>query len=360
MSIVGTRGYPSFYGGFETLVRKLAPYLVNDGWDTIVYSRPKAVKLDDPDLDSRVRSIVTRGLEKQSLSTLTYGMTSSVDAALKNVDVALIMNVANGFWLPILKARGIRTVVNVDGIEWERAKWGTAAKRAFMAGAKMTAKYADELVFDSVGIADYWNEYFDRTGTFIPYGGELEYPTIETPQFEKGTYALIVARFVPENSIEEFIAAIELMGDTPVVVVGSSGYDGPYDEKMRELEESRANVTWLGHVKDDRLLFSLWENSGAYFHGHSVGGTNPALVQAMACSAPIVARDTTYNREVLAENGIFVDPVPGAIAEQLQRLVSDTELQVRLGAGARNRAASAYTWNGVCKSYSELLRSAIT
>jgi glycosyltransferase involved in cell wall biosynthesis len=268
------------------------------------------------------------------------------------------MNVANGFWLPALKARGIRTVVNVDGIEWERAKWGTAAKQTFKAGARLTARYADELVFDSTEIAKHWKKDFDREGTYIPYGGERGYAKLDSPRFTPGSYALVVARFVPENTIDEFLTAAEMLDDIDVVIVGSSGFGGQFDERAQHLAATKSNVTWLGHLADDRALFSLWENCGAYFHGHSVGGTNPALVQAMACGAPTVARDTKYNREVLDTHAIFVPPEATAIASAIAGLVGDRKKQEQLRAGVQARSKDAYTWDDVCGRYAKLIENA--
>jgi glycosyltransferase involved in cell wall biosynthesis len=337
VAIIGTRGYPSYYGGFETAVRKLAPYLAEQGWDVTVYGRPGSTRDDDPQLDARVRRRVSRGLETKSLSTLTYGLTSIVDCFFRKPDVALIMNVANGFWLPLLKARGIPTLVNVDGIEWEREKWGRLAKLVFRWGAKMTARWADELVFDAREIGRRWSEGFDRDGVFIPYGGE---PAPEVLPVEPGLtdrgYVLVVARFVPENTILEFIAAAEtIAANHDVVIVGSSGYGGEMDDRVAELARGNERVHWLGHVSDDRRLFALWQHAGAYFHGHSVGGTNPALVQAMMLGAPVVARDTVYNREVLDAAGVFVAPRPGTIAEAVERVLNDPGLQESLAEGAR-------------------------
>ena len=132
VAVIGTRGYPSYYGGFETAVRRLVPSLADAGWDVTVYGRNGAQN-DDPTRDPRVTVRQTRGIESKALSTLTYGFTSSVDAIVRGTDVALVMNVANGFWLPLLRLRGVRTVVNVDGIEWERAKWGKLARVVFLA-----------------------------------------------------------------------------------------------------------------------------------------------------------------------------------------------------------------------------------
>ncbi len=354
--IIGTRGYPSYYGGFETAVRKLAPYLADAGWDVTVYGRHGATRDDDPALDPRVRRVVTRGTDSKSLSTLSYGFWSAIDAWRRKPDVALIMNVANGFWLPLLKLRGIPTVVNVDGIEWDRAKWGRLAKFVFKAGAWMTARFADELIVDSIEIGRRWRESFSRDGEYIPYGGDVPESLPVEPGLHHRGYVLMVARFVPENTIEEFFDAAERLAvKHDVVVVGSSGYGGELDERARELDESHELVRWLGHVSDDSRLLSLLQHAGAYFHGHSVGGTNPALVQAMACGAPIVARDTVYNREVLGDEGQFVAPSAPAIVSAVEALLSDSARQTELSTSAAARAKEKFAWNDVNRTYEAVL-----
>ncbi|WPU08583.1 glycosyltransferase [Pseudarthrobacter oxydans] len=357
LAIIGTRGYPSFYGGFETAVRKLAPYLVDTGWDVTVYGRDGAVQTEDPNRDSRVRTKTTPGLETKSLSTLTYGLTAVIDAVRDKPDAALIMNVANGFWIPLLKIRGIPTVVNVDGIEWERAKWGRLAKTVFKLGAWFTAKFATALVADSKEIQRRWKAEFGRDSHFIPYGGEMtgELPVPEG-QKHRG-YILIVARFVPENTVGEFFDAVETLAhEYPVVIVGSTGYGGELDARATYLAEHNNSVTWMGHVSDDQKLHALWQHAGAYFHGHSVGGTNPALVQAMACGAPIVARDTVYNREVLADTASFVVADPEGIANALRQVMERSAGGSFDPSGLKNRAQEFYSWRGVCKDYDAALQ----
>ena len=350
VAILGTRGYPSYYGGFETAVRRLAPYLADQGWNVIVYGRPGSTV--DAEADPRVQSVVTSGLDTKSISTLSYGLSSAVDAARRAPDVALVMNVANGFWLPLLKRRGIPTLVNVDGIEWDRAKWGRLAKFIFRRGARATAKHASRLVFDAIAIGDRWKSDFNRDGAFIPYGGDVPPPSEPVDGLTHRGYALMVARFVPENSIVEFLEAARIIArQWDVVIVGSTGYGGELDDEVARLSAENERVTWLGHVSDDAKLHSLWEHAGVYFHGHSVGGTNPALVQAMACAAPVVARDTIYNREVLGPLGAFVAPDGAAIAAELERVLRSPEEQQRLSDEASRRAASTYTWEAVCAAY---------
>lgn len=358
VAIIGTRGYPSYYGGFETAVRKLSPYLADEGWDVIVYGRKGATKDDDPERDARIRTVVTGGVESKSLSTLSYGLTASLHALKDKPDVALVMNVANGYFLPLLKMRGIKTLVNVDGIEWDRAKWGRLAKFMFKMGAKFTAKFADNLVFDSREIERRWNTEFRREGVFIPYGGDVPPKLPIEPGLEHRGYVLVVARFVPENTIPEFLDAAEIIADKyPVVIVGSSGYGGPLDEQAQALAAKNPNVHALGHISDDARLLSLWQHAGVYFHGHSVGGTNPTLVQAMATGTPIVARDTVYNREVLGEGARYATPAPSDIAGAVLELMSDSNALDRLSAELFSRSRDRYTWEKVNGAYTNAIQS---
>lgn len=354
--IIGTRGYPSYYGGFETAVRKLAPFLADQGWDVTVYGRPGSTKEADPNLDKRIRRVTTRGLETKSISTLSYGLTASLDAARKKPDVALVMNVANGYFLPILRARGIPTLVNVDGIEWDRAKWGRFAKLVFHTGARLAARIGTRMVYDSKEIAARWHDEFGLDGDFIPYGGEVVDPLPIEPGLLHRGYVLVVARFVPENTVPEFLEAAEALSRRwPVVIVGSSGYGGLMDEQARTLSDTAPNVHWLGHLSDDQRLMSLWQHAGVYFHGHSVGGTNPTLVQAMATGTPIVARDTPYNREVLGDHGVFCAPTPVQILSTISNVMNDPTLQERQGAALYSRSRELYTWEGVCHAYDAAL-----
>lgn len=361
ISLIGSRGYPSYYGGFETLVRHLAPYLTDQGWDVSVYCRRGATQNSDPSRDRRVRQVFTRGWDGKSLSTLSHGLTSVGHCAFRRPDVVFVMNVANGYWLPLLRSRNVPSVVNVDGIEWEREKWSAAGKKVFLYGAKTTARQADHIVTDSRAIADRWREEFKRESTTIAYGGTPVDSLQPVDGFVSGAYALLVARLVPENSINEFLDAAEKLSDKwDVVIVGSSGYGGEIEERVRRLAQVQPRVHWLGHISDDDRLFSLWQHAGVYFHGHTVGGTNPALVQAMACGAPTVASDTVYNREVLDTTGIFVSPQPEEICEALDRVLSSRALQSQMGDAARTRQRSELTWERIVRDYDLLFQRALT
>ncbi len=355
-AVIGTRGYPSYYGGFETLNRQLVPHALDAGWDVTVYGRPGSTRPEDPSRRAEARSVETAGVESRSLSTLSFGLSAVLHALVHKPDAALVMNVANGFWLPLLRARGIPTVMNVDGIEWERGKWGPAARVVFQAGAWLSARFAGTLVYDAEAIRQRWLDRFGRDGLVIPYGAHPPGPLPVPAGLEHRGYVLMVARFVPENSVSAFFdAAAAISRRAPVVIVGSSGYGGPFDERAAALAEAHPGIQWRGHISDDQELFALWQHAGVYFHGHSVGGTNPALVQAMACGAPVVARDTVYNREVLGTAGRFAEPTSAEILDAVTELLLDPSEQERLSEAVRRRAARAYTWDAVCDAYLDAL-----
>lgn len=356
---MGTRGYPSYYGGFETAVRHLAPHLADNGWAVRVYGRARTASTSESG-DTRVRTIYTPGIESKSLSTLTFGFTAAIHAVWQRPDVVLIMNVANCLWLPVLKLRRIPAAVNVDGIEWERAKWGLLARATFRLGASITARFAERIVVDAQAIGNYWAKTYGREGCYIPYGGTA--PSGQLPVedgLKQGGYILLVARLVPENSIDAFLDAVPLLKRTaPVVIAGTSGYADKRQMRVQQMAE-RGDIIWLRHISDDRRLHGLWQHAGIYFHGHSVGGTNPSLVQAMACGAPTVARDTVYNREVLANAGVYVDDTPTAIAEAIIALMEDDEARNTMSATAGERALQHFTWTKVNQAYAGVLAGLI-
>jgi glycosyltransferase involved in cell wall biosynthesis len=321
------------------------------GRDTIV--RARAVQRDGIEVRS------TPGVPSKSLSTLTFGHSACRDAARSHVDAALILNVANGYFLKQLEAAGVRTCVNVDGVEWRRDKWGTLARRVFLGGARATVAHADELIFDSEALREIWSAKFGRSGRFIPYGATvrcgLGTEALERQGLPQSGYLLAVCRIVPENNLGLLLDALEFLSpDVPVVVAGDSNYDHPTVRRLRQLA-STGRVTWLGHVEDQDLLDELWQNAGVYFHGHSVGGTNPALLQALALGAPTLALDTEFNREVVGASGQLVSKDPELLAQEIEKILRNPDLADELRAHGRSVVETRYTWPGVCEAYLALL-----
>jgi glycosyltransferase involved in cell wall biosynthesis len=359
LALLGSRGFPSTYGGYETLVRRLAPYLVEAGHDVTVYCRAR-------DGGRRVwrtegvRCVATAGYDSKSLSTLTFGMTATLDASFRSFDSVLVLNIANGFWFPALRAARTPFAVNTDGIEWERGKWSRFGRATFRAGAWMTARNAGALICDSHAIGAIWKETFGRESIFIPYGApvlhDVDSNRLETIGLQNQPYMLVVARLAPENNVELTLDALELLGDQApmAVIVGSANFDSPLEARLRILE-SVGRLKWLGHVDDQQLLTQLWAHSTVYIHGHSVGGTNPALLQALGAGAPTLALDTPFNAEVLPYSGHRYPLDARILADRIQSVVTSTSLRTEMAKRGRSIVRERYSWDDVCRAYMDLL-----
>lgn len=360
IAILGSRGYPSTYGGFETMVREIAPIWADQGLAVTAYCRERVGKARTWQ-EGGVICRWTPGFDNKSASTLTYGLSSHLDASIRGFDAALVLNVANGFFLPLLKARGIGTALNTDGIEWERGKWGRTAKRVFLASAHASARHADVLVADSQEINKIWQRQFGVSSEFIPYGAPVLDGTgddlVRQQGLRPGGYVLVVARLTPENNVGLTLDALDQGSPVPAVVVGDANYDSPIESRLRALD-SRSPVRWLGHVSDQELLNSLWANAGVYVHGHSVGGTNPALLQALGAGAPTLALDTPFNREVVGFEDQLYPADAARLGTMIRRVLIDEDLRRAWATRGRETVRARYDWADVAARYLDALELA--
>jgi glycosyltransferase involved in cell wall biosynthesis len=307
-----------------------------------------------------IRCIATIGLQGKALSTPTFGLTSSIDAVFRDYDAILVVNIANGFWLPLLRLARTPTAVNTDGIEWERGKWNRTAQSVFRRGAQLCAHHASELICDSRAIGDIWSELFGRESTFIPYGApvlsQIGSDRLAGVGLSDRPFLLSVARLVPENNVDLTLDALDLLEnrDLTAVIVGSSvGPSRTVDRLQRLAEQKR--VIWLGHVSDQELLNQLWANCTVYVHGHSVGGTNPSLLQAMGAGAPTLALDTRFNAEVIDHSEQLYKADPADLAARIEWLLDSSSARREIAARQQRRISTDYSWDQVCNSYRAVL-----
>lgn len=357
IAILGTRGYPSSYGGFETFVRHFAPFARSLGHEVVVYGR----ELPGTNLIDGIKVVNAGGFESKRASTLTHGLTATLHARRADYDVCLLLNSANGLFLPLLG--DIPTVLNPDGLEWERGKWGTIARVLFRAGAKLAAKRATTVVADSQEIARHWRNHFGRDPQFIPYGATMPSATatdfVDCLPFAGRTYALVVARLAPENNVDMVLDAFQEL-DRPMhlVVVGDANHPTATAARLAELDRTDDHLTWLGRIDNQEHLSQLWRNASIYIHGHSVGGTNPALLQGMASGAGPLAFNSPFNAEVLGERDHLF-----STAEQLTKLWrcaidGDPADRSEWAQHCMQRVQKAYAWPDVCAAYLSALAEA--
>ncbi len=361
IALVGTRGVPARYGGFETCVEEVGQRLAARGHEVVVYCRTTA-ETNHAETEYKGMTLVhLPALKKRSLETLSHTGLSAGHLFFKRVDVAIVFNSANSPWLPVLRAAGIPVATHVDGLEWKRAKWGTIGKRYYRAAESLAVRWSDALIADAAGIQDYYREEFGVQSTYLAYGAPIleagASDRLAEMHLEPGQYHLVVARFEPENHVHVIVDGyVRSKATLPLIVVGSAPYSDDYTSLVESLGDDR--VRFVGGIWDQELLDQLYANARIYWHGHSVGGTNPSLLRAMGAGAATNAFDVNFNREVLGANGEYfadAEAIP-ALIDAAENSPSDTGLR-----GKKSQAdALAYDWDRVAEGYEQLCRALVS
>ena len=359
IAMIGTRGVPAAYGGFETAVEEIGRRLVDRGHEVTVYCRRTAQPVPKEYLGMTLVELPS--LRHKILETLSHTGMSVLHAILRRpVDVAFVFNAANAPFVPWLRLRGIPTVVHVDGLEWRRGKWGGAGRRYYRWAEQVSVREADALIADSQGIADYYRDEFAITTELISYGTRILHAPPADRLFElglrAGAYHLVVARFEPENHVDVIVEGYRSSGASlPLVVVGSAPYAADHSIRIADLAASDSRIHMLGGIWDQDQLDQLYAHARTYLHGHSVGGTNPSLLRAMGAGTEVIAWDVTFNREALGGHGTYFTRT-----EDLSALIEDAELNPErstgVGAALQRRAEQLYDWDKVTLSYESLAR----
>lgn len=356
IAMIGTRGVPARYGGFETAVEEVGSRLFKAGHEVTVYCRG-----DDRSSEYLgMKRVRLPAVSHPIMETLSHTALSVAHLVAHRTDVAIVFNAANALLLPLIKAAGIPVAVHVDGLEWKRAKWGPMGRRYYLATERLAVAVADELIADAVGIKNYYRERYGADSVFIPYGATL-LDTCDTSRLRElnlspDGYHLVVARLEPENHVDLIIKGYRQSNvGKPLVVVGSVPYPSPHERLVSEMAAADSRIRMLGSVWDVGLLNALYAGSSTYLHGHSVGGTNPSLLRAMGAASDIIALDVVFNREVVGTSGRFFRTAT-ELTELLNAAKATLEGQHQRRAGVRTRAEREYRWDDVAGSYEQLCR----
>jgi glycosyltransferase involved in cell wall biosynthesis len=354
IALLGTRGVPARYGGFETAVEEIGQRLVARGHEVTVYCRGE----DRSREYLGMRRVVLPAVHSRTAETLSHTALSVLHLLPRRPDVAIVFNAANAPLLPLLRAAHVPVAVHVDGLEWKRGKWGRAGRRYYLRAEGWAVRWADALIADAVGIQDYYRERYGVSAEFLPYGAPvLEHPALHRlPELglEPHAYHLVVARLEPENHVDVVLRGyLASSAEQPLVVVGSTPYGGPYVESVHELAASDPRVRMLGGVWDQELLDALYAGASSYLHGHSVGGTNPSLLRALGAGAPVSAFDVGFNREVVGDAGVFFAD-DAEVTAALKQVEGDPLDSRDRGEAGRRSVADRYRWDDVALGYEDL------
>lgn len=361
IALVGTRGVPARYGGFETCVEEVGRRLVKAGHEVVVYCRtPRGEPKPETTEYEGMQLVHLPALRKKSLETLSHTALSVLHLLRNPVDAAIVFNSANAPFLPLLRARGIPVATHVDGLEWKRSKWQGLGRRYYRLAESMAVRWSDRLIADAQGIADYYDGVFEAPTELIAYGAPLlsvsEPATIAELGLAPRGYHLAVARFESENNVHTIVEGYRRSCATrPLIVVGSAPYADAYTAQLHGLADER--VRFLGGVWDQDLLDQLYLNAATYLHGHSVGGTNPSLLRAIGAGASTIAFDVVFNREVLGDAGRYFTDAAGVAQEieDAEAYPATTRLRGRLA----QEIARRYDWDDVAARYDALCQELV-
>lgn len=355
IAMVGTRGVPARYGGFETAVEEVGRRLVDRGHRVVVYCR--TVPGDEgprPETFHGMELVHLPAARKRSLETLSHTALSVRHLGRHRTDAAIVFNSANAPLLPLLRAARIPVATHVDGLEWKRAKWGRIGRRYYRAAESLAVRWSDLLIADAQGIADYYRRVFGAPTTLLTYGAPLITPghdRLAELGLAAGGYHLVVARFEPENHVDLIVDGYRRSGATkPLIVVGSAPYADAYTRRVHALADDR--IRFLGGVWDQQQLDQLYANCFTYLHGHSVGGTNPSLLRAIGAGAAVLAYDVDFNREVVEDVGRYFRSA--ADVATLLELAEGDPAAVALEGKRASELAERYNWDEVAEGYEQL------
>jgi glycosyltransferase involved in cell wall biosynthesis len=359
IAILGTRGIPANYGGFETFAEELATRLTARGHAVWVYCRHHYQ--DAPRREHRgVRLVVLPAIRHKYLDTVSHTALSVLHALFRRYDVLLVCNAANAALCLLPRLRGQRVVLNVDGLERNRRKWNALARLHYRISERLACHIPHAVVTDARTIQAYFRDRYGRKSAMIPYGGGAfdrpPGPTLEALGVAPGGYYLYVSRLEPENNARLVVAAFErLRTERQLLVVGDAPYGAGYIRELRQTADRRILFPGAIYGEGYRELVS---HAFCYIHATEVGGTHPALVENMAAGNLVFCLDTPENREVLGDAGVLFPPgEPAAVAAALQSLEDEPDRFRPLRDAARRRAAAAYDWERVTDDYLDLFRT---
>lgn len=352
LAIVGIRGIPNTYGGFETLVENLVEHLSEDFKITVFCS--------SVDMESSLKSYKGASLEYIPVTShgalgILYDSIGLLKAA-KKYDKILFLGFGGGFAIPLLKKYKSKIVLNIGGLDWKRNKWSPLAQKVIKKAEELLVKNSGKIISDNIGIQEYILQHYKRQSTLITYGGDqanhqqvTNELTVKYP-FLKKDYAFIVTRIQSDNNIEMLLEAFDEKSPMPLVMVGN-WLGSPYGKKIKEKYLGKPNLILLDAIYNRLELDVLRSNCTVYIHGHSAGGTNPSLVEAMYLGLPIFAFASGYNEHTTENKAVYFKS-----ANELSELISkykNIDLD-SFGKEMQEIAQRSYRWGLITDKYKEV------
>lgn len=358
VAIIGTRGIPANYGGFETLVEYLAKYLSNC-IEITVFCSSSVYKNKLTEVHGC--KLIYLPLKANGIQSIVYDIISILKS-VKKYDKILILGASGGIILPLLRKHKAKFILNFGGLDWQRSKWGSCAKRFLKLSERLAVRNSGTLIADNVGIQEYIRYEYKRDSVLIEYGGDqvtkevIDGNDTKKYPFLKQEYALSVARIQPDNNVEMILEAFSEHVSMPVVFIGN--WNGSsYGNEMRRKYSNHHNIILLDSIYDQKELNKIRSNCTVYIHGHSAGGTNPSLVEAMNLGLSIFCYSSGFNEYTTEHKALyFKDKVH--LRELLEN--SDKKKLLKIAHNMQLIADRRYQWRIIADKYANCLNGSIS
>ena len=363
LSIIGTRGYPYVYSGYETFVKQLSERLVTKDCNVTVYchkglfdKRPKEIK--------GIKLVYIPTVETKMLSQPIHSFLSFIHACFLRPDVLLVVNSANGPYGLLTKLFKIPTAINVDGLEWLRPKWKGLGSIYFRWASKMSTFFYDQIINDSDEMRKVYLDLFNRESKVIAYGANIRKSKnpelINSWDIKKREYYLVVGRLIPDNNADLIVKGfLKSNSKKKLVIVGDVPYKDSYVSNLKLIKDER--LVFTGYVNNQDILAELYHNCYVYIHGHEFGGTNPTMIKAMAYGSAILALDTVFNQEMLQKNkfGIFFKKELYSITNAIEYCENEKIKIDMLREESKNGITKKYDWGCITNQYLEVFKDLV-
>ena len=363
ISIIGTRGYPYVYSGYETFIKELSERLVKKECSVTVYCH-KGLFIERPKQLNGINLKYISTIETKILSQFIHSFFSIIHACFSNPDVILVVNSANGPFGLITKLFRKPTVINVDGLEWLRPKWKGLGSVYFKWASKMATLFYDQIINDSEKMRKVYLDLFKTDSKVIAYGADIRRSSnsklINNWNIKKGEYYLVVGRLIPDNNADIIINGfLKSLSDRKLVVVGDVPYKDEFAENLKSINDER--LIFTGYVNDQDILAELYHNSYVYIHGHEFGGTNPTMIKAMAYGCAILALKTPFNNEMLQHGkyGLFFEKQIKNITNKINYCENENILIEKLRNKSVLGITKKYNWDFIVKQYADVFKKLI-
>lgn len=354
IAIIGTRGIPNNYGGFEQCAEYLAVGLVEKGCDVSVYNSHNHPYQKS---DWNGVHIIHQYDPENKIGTagqFIYDLNCILDCRKRDFDIILQLGyTSSSIWGKLLPRKKSIITTNMDGLEWKRSKFSKITQKFLLYAENLAVKYSHYLISDSIGIQSYLKNKYRKNSTYIPYGAhlfsELDPQALEEFSLRPYSYNMLIARLEPENSIEVILDGVVASGTNQTfLVVG--GHHTTYGKYLKNKYKANRYITFLGGIYDIKKLNNLRFFSNLYFHGHTVGGTNPSLLEAMASGSLICANDNIFNKAILGQDATYFRTATD-VAEALMYVDYKSSKYQQMIQNNMKKIDGFYNWERIIELY---------